>query len=374
MKILIWGIAPFLKTAYGIQGYQLAKLFQELGHQVLYLSYSGLKNCQINYNGIDVIAGEDNGLSLLGYLIKSYQPQFILQFFDLWTLPIEFQHQEKLTVYTPIDSSPMPWRLQMQFPRMKNIISMSRFHQKECEKIGLKSTLIPHFVDDTTFCPRDRREARKGLDWEEDAFVVGINAVNLGLRKNFEGMLQGFASVYKRAPNLKLALWTWARRDAQHPEAVDLIALLDYLKISFDDVYFADQAKYMLGASSNELALWYNGLDCLMLCSLGEGFGIPVVEAALCKVPSIVSNHSSLAEFRALKVKARELVWFPLTQALMLKSHSEDIANALVTFIKHPDLAHIIADDSYQQAKVDYTPIKVRDHWQNYFKKVAQAD
>ncbi|NJN54160.1 MAG: glycosyltransferase family 4 protein [Anaerolineae bacterium] len=45
-----------------------------------------------------------------------------------------------------------------------------------------------------------------------------------------------------------------------------------------------------------ELPLWYNGAELLLLPSLYEGFGMPVVEAMACGTPVIAANGSSLPE------------------------------------------------------------------------------
>jgi len=94
MRILIWGIAPFATTAYGLQGYKLAKLFQKLHHEVLYLSYSGIsKACQINYDGIEIISGDDNGLTLLPFLLQDFKPSLALQFLTSGLYLLSFQER-----------------------------------------------------------------------------------------------------------------------------------------------------------------------------------------------------------------------------------------------------------------------------------------
>ena len=48
-------------------------------------------------------------------------------------------------------------------------------------------------------------------------------------------------------------------------------------------VGFPDSYCYDLGMIAEEaMASWYNGLDVLSLCSYGEGFGLPLIEAQAC--------------------------------------------------------------------------------------------
>jgi glycosyltransferase involved in cell wall biosynthesis len=44
------------------------------------------------------------------------------------------------------------------------------------------------------------------------------------------------------------------------------------------------------------LAALYSAADVLLACSMGEGFGIPVIEAQACGTPVIVSNFSAQPE------------------------------------------------------------------------------
>lgn len=48
--------------------------------------------------------------------------------------------------------------------------------------------------------------------------------------------------------------------------------------------------------SLEELGLLYYSADCLVYCSLYEGFGIPILDAFICGLPVITSNISSMPE------------------------------------------------------------------------------
>ncbi len=68
-----------------------------------------------------------------------------------------------------------------------------------------------------------------------------------------------------------------------------IMALVDQLGLR-DDVHFAG---YVPGA---DLPALYTGADCVLLPSLYEGFGFPVLEAMACGAPVVCSNVSSLPE------------------------------------------------------------------------------
>ena len=48
--------------------------------------------------------------------------------------------------------------------------------------------------------------------------------------------------------------------------------------VSYPDSYFYDMGLIY----EAQMATWYNGLDVLSLCSFGEGFGLPLIEAQAC--------------------------------------------------------------------------------------------
>src|SRR5215475_2513470 len=44
------------------------------------------------------------------------------------------------------------------------------------------------------------------------------------------------------------------------------------------------------------MAAWYRGIDVLSLCSYGEGFGLPLIEAQACGTPVITTDASAMSE------------------------------------------------------------------------------
>jgi len=54
--------------------------------------------------------------------------------------------------------------------------------------------------------------------------------------------------------------------------------------------------EHNMGFSQKQMNLIYNGMDCLLNCSSGEGFGIPIIEAQSTGTPVIVTDFSSMPE------------------------------------------------------------------------------
>ena len=62
--------------------------------------------------------------------------------------------------------------------------------------------------------------------------------------------------------------------------------------VSYPDAYRYDMGLY----SRPDMAAWFRGLDVLSLCSYGEGFGLPLLEAQSCGVPVITTMASAMTE------------------------------------------------------------------------------
>jgi len=76
---------------------------------------------------------------------------------------------------------------------------------------------------------------------------------------------------------------------------IDLVQLAKFFEID-EITVFPNPYHEIIGFSSDEMAVIYNAFDVLLNPSMGEGFGIPIIEAQACGVPVIVTNFSSMPE------------------------------------------------------------------------------
>jgi glycosyltransferase involved in cell wall biosynthesis len=64
-----------------------------------------------------------------------------------------------------------------------------------------------------------------------------------------------------------------------------------------DRLAYPPASAWNLGYMGREfMSAIYNAFDVLLNPSMGEGFGVPIVEAQACGVPVIVSDHSAMSE------------------------------------------------------------------------------
>jgi len=88
-----------------------------------------------------------------------------------------------------------------------------------------------------------------------------------------------------------------------------------------------DHVRFLDYVPPDELPRWYNGADLFAYPSAYEGFGLPVLEAMACGVPTVTSNASSLGEVAG-------------TAALTVEAGSDtDLRGAMARVLENPSLA-----------------------------------
>ncbi len=127
--------------------------------------------------------------------------------------------------------------------------------------------------------------------------MVGAVGMNKGVpsRKSLPQVIEAFSIFRKQHPEALLYLHTEVT--GLYDEGYDLIALLDHLKLGPDVVAFADQYRYRFQPEGPEhLADLYSAFDVLLNPAMGEGFGLPVLEAQACGTPVIVTDFTAMSE------------------------------------------------------------------------------
>ncbi len=117
-------------------------------------------------------------------------------------------------------------------------------------------------------------------------------------RKNVAGLLAAYARLRQRLPEAPPLVLAGGRGWLFDPTA----ALVHTLQLETQVRFIQDFAP------ADRLAL-YNGASVFVLPSHSEGFGLPVLEAMCCGVPTVISDRSSLPEVAgeaALKVNPDE--------------------------------------------------------------------
>lgn len=145
-------------------------------------------------------------------------------------------------------------------------------------------------------------------------------------RKNVERLLQAF-NQFKKTTNAPLKLLIVGRRMGKGSPVEQLLPTLEFAK----DIIFLG---YL---STDELPKVVGAAYALTYVSLFEGFGIPLLEALYCNVPSITSNTSSMPEV----VGDAGLLADPTS--------IEDIAQQMQNLWEQPQLRQALIEKGKQQ-------------------------
>ena len=176
-------------------------------------------------------------------------------------------------------------------------VAMSRFGEQMLRLEGADPLYVPHCADTGLFSPGapSGRYGDPPPGTGPDTFTVGICALNRGHRKGLSEQLHAFARFHRRHPDSHLALHMSPYPRPGEP-GVSLPHLAGALGIT-GAVSYPVPYRYGMGLYTREdMADWYRDKDVVSLCSYGEGFGLPLLEAQSCGVPVIATLASAMPE------------------------------------------------------------------------------
>lgn len=301
---LLWhSNAPHSPTGYGSQTALFVKRLKEY-FRVGVSAFYGVEANIIPWNGVPVYPalaqthGNETIKQHAGiHFGDDLRAGLTVTLMDVWVLdPIVWRDLNTVS-WVPVDHEPTPDPV-VDFLREGLVVplAMSKFGEQMLRDDGLDPLYCPHAIDTSVYAPRDKAFARDLIGLPEDAFVVGMVAANKGnpSRKCFYEVLEAFREL--RAGHEEAVLYLHTLGKAPW-EAVDVPTLVKKLGIPPDAVMFPDQYRMLhYPYSAEHLAHVYSALDVLAAPSMGEGFGIPTVEAQACGTPVIVSDFSAQPE------------------------------------------------------------------------------
>lgn len=306
--IVVHSNAPWAGTGYGVQAANITRQIKASGRPVTFSSNFGFYGGITQWEGVEVLPNGYHPYScdiLTAHTQHAKQthgvPTALLTLFDTWVYEgANIDGIDLVASWIPVDHLPVPPKVRAWSER-DNVMSiaMSQFGLSQLERAGIAADYAPHSVDTSVFRPGatvDGQTGRDLLNIPADAFVVGMVAANKGsapVRKAFGENLLAMGELMSRHDDIILYLHTESRGAAM---GIDLKALAAACGIPENRTVWVDQWSYYAGLDPDVLATIMGAFDVHLLCSRGEGFGVPVLEAAACGVPSIVSDFSSQPE------------------------------------------------------------------------------
>lgn len=307
------------KSAYSKIGYEVCTRLAQSGYHVAHTPIGrankmGKQICDgvlIQPSGDDFM-GED--IALQNY--TDFKADMLITIKDTWV----FNMLPKITVnFTPfavIDHTPVSDSITGRLTYAYKTIAISRFGQIELRRKKIESVYIPHAVRCDVFKPlsaEEKLQARKIFGLPEDAFVIGIVAMNRS-RKMIPRMLRGFKRFKELNPDINAHLMMWTNIQPRRPSedvtlgvsdvGVNLIPEIIALGIN-NCVHWANWMDVeKLGGLPDydpqgnwDMKKLYGCFDVNFLCSGGEGAGLTYLEANAMGVPSVGTNYAAAPEY-----------------------------------------------------------------------------
>ena len=301
-KILIYSNSPHSSTGYSVQISQLAKFLKADGYEVAIAANSGVIDQALHWNDIDIYPSRGNPFDF--GLVHDYATHFnadvILSLYDVWPFPEDVRKQmgKPWIAWIPVDGSPPPGRLLNAAKQSEWRLAMSKFGQKELEQAGIDSTYVPLGVDCDVFCPGSKEESRERLGFPQDAFVVGVVAANKGwpCRKSWPELMMAFSHFNRRFPRNTLLYLHTTRVPYGAYEGANIDRIVNRVGIPRDVVQVTAESDIGIGVPDETMVDLYRSFDVLLNPAMGEGFGVPIIEAQACGTPVITQNCSAMTE------------------------------------------------------------------------------
>jgi len=196
-------------------------------------------------------------------------------------------------------------------------IVMSKFGEKQMQAAGIDCYYVPHGVETKVMKPIDILEARGRLGLPLDRYIVGMVAANNGnpSRKSFQQQMEAFAAFNKKHPDTMLYIHSTTGERGEK-QGFNLVSFAKFLGLEQGkNILFSDQYRMCIGPNGyndEAMCLLYSSFDVHSLVSMGEGFGIPIIEAQSCGCPVIVGDWTSMSElcFSGWKIPQIETIKF----------------------------------------------------------------
>jgi glycosyltransferase involved in cell wall biosynthesis len=268
----------------------MARTLPALCDLALMASY-GLQGASMSWEGLKVYPGgaDPFGNDVIGRNARDWQADIVITLKDVGVFNPDALRGLRWLPMCPVDHEPVPPAVHQRVAACYRPIAYAPNGLRALRGIGADPLYCPHAYDPAVFSPIAREDARRGLGLPDKWFIVSTVAVNRGgipSRKAWQQNLEAFALFAADKPNARYLLHTDAADDG-YEAGLPLRRMAAEYGIG-DKVLFSDAERYRAGTFDEAyLRAFYCASNVVNCVSLGEGFGIPTLEAQACGVPVI---------------------------------------------------------------------------------------
>jgi glycosyltransferase involved in cell wall biosynthesis len=304
--------APWCGTGYSTQTKQVVERMKRDGHAIAVNANYGLQGTKMEWEGVPVfpmgLESYSNDTVRANFASwKSEHPDnpgHVIVLFDAWTMPKKMYEGVPVSVWTMVDHQPIPPAV-LQVLQWPNVtpIAVTQFGLDQMQRAGLdKAIYIPMAIDTNLYQPTENFEGQTGrsiMGFDEDHFVVSLINANKASsaggihRKAWAENILAFSIFAHDKPDARLYLHT-ERFGNFGGLALDF--LLKAVGLQPEQYRFVNQHTMHNGIPNEAMAAIYTATDVLLASTLGEGFGLTLLEAQACGTVAVCNNFSAQPE------------------------------------------------------------------------------
>jgi glycosyltransferase involved in cell wall biosynthesis len=302
MRIGWYSNGPHIPSGYGQQTAQVVSRMAKDGHEVAVVSNHGAQ-VAMNWQNIPIFPDglKQYSVDIFGQHLKNWGGVSV-GLFDSWPLmPMAEQLRElNLAWWVPIDHDPVPSQIVEFFSKSGAVaIGMTKFGEQQLLKAGMPREMvryIPHAIDTKEMFVDTGKTARAQMQIPEGAHLTVVCAANRGripVRKAFGENLLALSNHLKRHPDA----WAYIHTEPLGlSDGMNLPRYLQFIDAPMERIRWPEPIAFRNGIPNEALRMIYSAADVLLATSMGEGFGVPTIEAQACGTPTILSDFAGSGE------------------------------------------------------------------------------
>ncbi len=303
---------------------------------------------------------DDHGEGIMPFHAKAFEAEAIITHYDAWVFDPS-KHDVPWAPWYPVDCEDLPESIATRVQHAAMRITQTRHAVDRTERRGLDAEYVPAAFDARAYHPRDGAEMRENLG-ATGRYLVACVAANSGhaaspSRKSYPQIFEAFKMFLATDPDAVLYL------HAHQKGQIDLAQLAQHHGIEKNVVcampYYLATGAY----GADDMAAIYSAADVLLSPSMGEGFGVPIVEAQACGTPVITGDWTSMPEITrtGLAIPKEDAVPYPVVgYGVQYLVRSEAIRDALIESMSwHHDPA--VVSERVQEYEIEHV---IQEYWQ----------
>ena len=313
-KILVITDDPNATTGNGKVCKNLLKEFEKLGHTITsIIAWNCLGgNNKFHYKlwPIDPSKQIDHDTGLkVQYALKLEDPDIIFCHGDIWNFQYmpHMKTRAKKIGYLTVDFEPLSTKYKDAWESFDALITPSVFGQKTISKyIGLASAYIPEGIDPEIFKPQ-AKEVKEVIikNLKNNAMKNNLNMPSFFItmlarpiqRKNLPAGIRAIGKLaYEHSDIAHICLYDLMKSGVNAYEH-DMTACHNrYLPPKMAKFAVSDVGPISQNCTDEIIASYLSVSNILVMPTMGEGFGLPVLEAMACGCVPVVTNCTSMPD------------------------------------------------------------------------------